>query len=130
MIGIIVAVVSVYCCCAHYQNRKMLALARTYARNRRYERAAEAERSSLAPPPYSTTDKLDTGSELPTYSISDPYTLPQPPAYEGGEEQQQQEGSGQQQREEDTAMEHISETTDLPQTSTVVEQEDVPLLSA
>lgn len=101
IIMIIVAVVVLYCCCARYHNKKMLSLALA-RRNRRNN----PDESSVAPPPYSQ----QKDSELPSYTVTDPYALCRPPSYNGQDDQ--------------TA--NTTENVDLQ--SSLVEPEAAPLL--
>lgn len=109
IVAIIVGVVVMYCCCARYHNKKMIALAMAYSRNRQTERD-NTDENSLAPPPYSSADRGKSGdTELPSYSISDPYTLPPP----------QPPGQG-------DAPAELPITAEVP--TSVAVAEDVPLL--
>ena len=74
VIFIIAGVVVTFCLCSKYQNRKMARMARIHSRHRR-----RAERSAVvqAPPQYTPTDPTKpSDSDLPVYSVSDPYAPP------------------------------------------------------
>ncbi len=114
VVFIIVGVVAMYCICSHYQNRKMRRATLAYANRRERERRAD-DSAFLAPPPYTPTETTNktTESDLPSYTMTDPYknTAQSPTQQELAVPEQEPE----------------TEVSAAP--GSVIELEDVPLLS-